>query len=278
MNSERVAGMRHLSLFSGAGLGEWALRYLLGWECKGYVEWNQYCQKVLRARIDDGSFDAAPIFGDVRQFVQSGWAEQYRGFIDVVVAGFPCQPFSAVGKQLGADDPRNMWPATADAIRLIRPRYALLENVPGIINSGYFGRILGDLAEMGMDAIWGVFSACAAGAPHPRERLFILAYANSERCNGRGQRQTGRISGTRREAQERPQHRQASQGHFQTSLWSATPAEILRMADGDSHRGNRIRACGNGQVPIQVAIAWHVLSAKLRSFDGMEGEKSCNAQ
>lgn len=255
--------MNELSLFSGAGLGQWATKYLLGWRCKGYVEWDKYCQRVLRARIDDGSFDAAPIFGDVRQFVQSGWAEQYRGFVDVVVAGFPCQPFSAAGKQLGADDPRNMWPATADALRLIRPRYALLENVPALINSGYFGRILGDLAEMGMDAIWGVFSACAVGAPHTRERLFILAYANGERGDGRRQRQTGRAGGTWREAQERRQHRQASQGHFQTSLWSATPAEILRMADGDTDRGNRIRAAGNGQVPIVVATAWHTLSAEI---------------
>jgi DNA (cytosine-5)-methyltransferase 1 len=255
--------MKELSLFSGAGLGQWATHHLLGWECLGYVEWDKYCQRVLRARMDDGSFSRAPIFGDIRQFIQSGAAERYRGFIDVVTAGFPCQPFSAAGSQLGADDPRNMWPATAQCIRLVQPQYALLENVPALINSGYFGRVLGDLAEMGFDARWGVFSACAAGAPHTRERLFILAYANSERSDRGWQCETGRISATRGEAQIRSRNSTKNYRPIQTALWNESAAEVLRMADGNTDRGNRIKAAGNGWVPIVAATAWQVLSSQI---------------
>lgn len=89
--SVHAAGSRlkELSLFSGAGLGIWATTYLLGWRTLGYVEFNKYCQRVLRARIDDGSFHDAPIFGDIREFITGGHAEAYAGNIDVISAGFP---------------------------------------------------------------------------------------------------------------------------------------------------------------------------------------------
>ena len=89
--------MNELSLFSGAG--GWLLgTKLLGWRCIGYVEINEYCQKVLAARIKDGYLDRAPIFGDIRGF-NTHWAGRYRGLCDVLTAGFPCQPFSTAGKQ-----------------------------------------------------------------------------------------------------------------------------------------------------------------------------------
>lgn len=249
--------MKHLSLFSGAGLGEWAVRYLLGWETVGYVEWNKYCQRVLRARIDDGSFCNAPIFSDIRAFVSDGYAASYQGLVDVITAGFPCQPFSAAGPMLGADDPRNMWPATAECLRIIRPKYALLENVPTLLNSGYFPTILGDLAEMGMDAIWGVFSACALGAPHTRERLFILAYAERSRSQS-GIQQSHRGATISKQGKKENRFHRAAQNPLRLSseIWSAGDSEFLRMADGDTHRGHRIKALGNGQVPICAAVAF----------------------
>jgi len=97
--------VNELSLFSGAGGGLLGT-HLLGWKHIGYVEFNDYCQRVIAARIKDGILDNAPIFTDVCQFVQSGAAQQYRGFADVVTAGFPCQPFSVAGKRAGADDER----------------------------------------------------------------------------------------------------------------------------------------------------------------------------
>jgi len=172
--------MRELSLFTGAGGGLLGTM-LLGWEPVGYVEYDDYCQRVIAARIADGFLPAAPIFGDVRQFIQSGAAAEYRGFADVVTAGFPCQPFSLAGKQLGADDPRNMWPATLDTIRIVQPAWAFLENVPGLLSSGYFGRIVQDLAESGYDCRWRILSAAELGAPHKRDRLWIVAHAQERR-------------------------------------------------------------------------------------------------
>ena len=85
-------------------------------------------------------------------------AKKYQGFVDVVTAGFPCQPFSVAGNKKGQDDERNKWPQTLQCIRDVRPRYAFLENVPGLLNSGYFGEILSSLAQAGFDAKMGVCS------------------------------------------------------------------------------------------------------------------------
>jgi DNA (cytosine-5)-methyltransferase 1 len=140
--------MRELSLFSGAGGGLLGTK-LLGWTHVGYVEWNEYCQRVIAARIADGYLERAPIFTDVREFAQSGAADQYRGIADVVSAGFPCQPFSVAGSQRAANDERNMWPATVEVIRRVQPRSVLLENVPGLVSCGYVGTVLADLAALG---------------------------------------------------------------------------------------------------------------------------------
>lgn len=187
--------MRELSLFSGAGGGLLA-SLLLGWTTVGYVEFNDYCQRVLAQRIRDGHLHNAPIFGDIRAFLSEGYAERYRGVVDVVSAGFPCQSFSTAGQRRGADDPRNMWPQTADVLRVVRPRCALLENVPGLLagSHGYFGEVLGELAELGYDARWCVLGAADVGAPHLRKRLWIVGtaqggVADAERDGLREQRE-----------------------------------------------------------------------------------------
>lgn len=165
-------GLREISLFTGAGGGVLASK-LLGWQTVCYVEWDKFCQKVLAARIEDGLLEDAPIYGDVQEFDGTEW----RGKVDVVSAGFPCQPFSVAGKQEGEFDERNMWPDTIRVVREVRPQLAFLENVPGLLGGGhgYFGRILGDLAESGYDAVWDAVPASAVGAPHRRDRLWILA-------------------------------------------------------------------------------------------------------
>jgi DNA (cytosine-5)-methyltransferase 1 len=245
--------MRELSLFTGAGGGIWASK-LLGWKTIGYVEINEYCQKVIRARIDDGSFDRAPIFTDVREFVESGAAEQYRGFADVVSGGFPCQPFSIAGKQLGSNDERDMWPATRDLIRAVRPSLVFLENVPAILVFRYFGGILSDLAESGYCVQWLCLSGSDVGAVHRRERVWIHA-TNS------------RSSGVQRDVAEKV-HR------FKAFPWgenirtiedvrerSSVPAPMLcRNYHGLAHGSNRIAAIGNGQIPRVAATAWRILT------------------
>ena len=168
--------MNELSLFTGAGGGLLGT-HLLGWRPVGYVEWNEYCQRVIAARIRDGILPAAPIFGDIYAFNREGYAAAYTGMVDVITGGFPCQPFSLAGKRQGAADERNGWPATIECLRVVRPEWALLENVPGLLTSGYFGTILGDLAESGFDCRWRVLSAAEVGAPHRRDRLWIVAHA-----------------------------------------------------------------------------------------------------
>ena len=170
--------MNYLSLFSGACGGDLAFQHLLtGFKCVGYVENEEYCQKVIKQRIKDSLLDAAPIYGSIQNFHSYGYAELYKGVVELITAGFPCQPFSVAGKQKGAQDKRNMWPWTIATIRLVRPRYAFLENVPGLLASGYMPRIFADLAEAGYDARWTVLGADDVGARHRRKRLWILAHS-----------------------------------------------------------------------------------------------------
>lgn len=163
-------GKRTLELFAGAGGGILG-GLLIGQRCVCAVEWIQYRQDVLRARQRGGFLPEFPIFGDVRQFDGTKW----RGRVDIISGGFPCQPFSAAGKRRGEDDSRNMWPDTIRVIREVRPGIVFLENVPALLAHWYFGRILGDLAESGYDAVWDCISASSVGAPHQRDRLWILA-------------------------------------------------------------------------------------------------------
>jgi len=195
-------GLKELSLFTGAGGGVLGGKSL-GWETVGYVEYEPFCQEIIKQRIVDGILDAAPIFGDIRTFVSEGYAEAYQGMVDVVSGGFPCQPFSSAGKQKGVGDARNMWPATMDVIRAVKPEWCLLENVSALLgiengDSGqwdledgpnddirYFGTILRDLAEGGYDARWRVLSAADVGAPHRRDRVWILAKSQNTRVTRR---------------------------------------------------------------------------------------------
>jgi len=161
---------RELALFAGAGGGILG-GLLLGWRTVCAVELDAYCRSVLLARQRDGVLAPFPIWDDVRTFDGEPW----RGHVDVISGGFPCQDISAAGAGAGIDGAKSgLWVEMARIIREVRPRYALVENSPMLASRG-LGRVLGDLAEMGFDARWGVFSAAEVGAPHLRERIFILA-------------------------------------------------------------------------------------------------------
>jgi len=177
--------LRELSLFSGMGAFTLALR-LAGLDTRTvcYVEHDKYAQQVLQQRFGDG-LDPAPIWDDINTFDPGPW----RGHVDIVSAGFPCQPHSKAGSRRiakGLDDDRNLWPETLECIRLVGCEWVVLENVPGIL-SGNDGRqpysvtVLGQLAELGFSDIrYGVYTACEAGAPHLRERWWVLAHTNSD--------------------------------------------------------------------------------------------------
>ena len=179
------------------------MQHLLGFQCVGYVELEEYCQKLIRQRQEDGLIDRAPIFTDINSFVRDGYAASYTGMVDVITGGFPCQDISCAGKGAGITGERSgLWSVMADTIRIVRPSFAFVENSPMLTVRG-LGTVLGDLAEMGFDARWCVLGAVDAGAPHRRERIWILAHAMyperwpSEQTGGHREQgsQTGRPQG-----------------------------------------------------------------------------------
>ena len=263
--------MNSLSLFSGAGGGLLAEKYLLNWRSIGYVEYNIYCQQVLAQRIKDGFLDEAPIFGDIDHFIKSGASKKYAGYIDVLTAGFPCQPFSVAGKKKGQDDERNKWPQTLQCIRDVRPRSAVLENVPGLLNSGYFGEILSSLAEAGFDARWCVLGADDVGAPHRRKRLWILAYPKHLRQSAAeitrsivegSDSDTTRTEATREPTGRGEQHEVLadSGAGSRAKNWPTEPELGRVVSHGMANRVDRLKAIGNGQVPTVAATAWKTLN------------------
>ncbi len=180
MDSRTVAG---LSLCSGVGGLDLGLKLALGerYTTVGYVERDAYCEAVLVARMEDKALDQASIWNHLETFDGKRW----RGRVDLISAGFPCQPASAAGQRKGRADDRWLWPDIARIIRDVGPRFVFLENVRGLlsVDDGHaFGEVLGDLADLGFDAEWGCFRASDVGASHRRERVFVLAYA---RHNGR---------------------------------------------------------------------------------------------
>lgn len=163
-------GLRELALFAGAGGGILG-GHLLGWRTVCAVEYNAYARSVLLARQNDGTLPPFPVWDDVRTFDGKPW----RGLVDVVSGGFPCQDISAAGKGAGLEGERSgLWSEFARIISEVRPRYAFIENSPMLTNRG-LDRVLCDLAAMGFDAEWGVISAENTGAPHGRERIWIVA-------------------------------------------------------------------------------------------------------
>lgn len=160
----------YLSLFSGIGGLDLGLDRA-GMTCVGQVELNPTCRAVLERH-----WPGVPKHDDVRT-APSWWTSEPRPAVRLVAGGFPCQPFSTAGLRAGVGDPRWGWPWFRAVIRAVRPEFIVVENVAALLDDAdAFGWMLGDLAEDGFDADWSVLSACALGAPHTRERLFVVAY------------------------------------------------------------------------------------------------------
>ena len=173
--------MNELALFAGAGGGILG-GHLLGWRTVCAVEWEAYPASVLVARQNDKVLPPFPIWDDVQTFDGKPW----RGIIDVVSGGFPCQDISAAGGGAGITGARSsMWGHMARIIGEVRPRYAFVENSPMLTTRG-LGTVLRDLATMGYDAEWCVLGANDVGARHQRDRIWILAYSNSKSNAQRG--------------------------------------------------------------------------------------------
>lgn len=269
--------MNELALFAGGGGGILGGK-LLGWRTVCAVEFAAYPRSVLLARQRDGMLEPFPIWDDVSTFDGKPW----RGHVDVVSGGFPCQDISSAGKGAGIGGARSgLWAEMARIICEVRPRYAFVENSPMLTSRGLW-RVLGDLAAMGYDARWCVLGAVQTGAPHKRERIWIRAELANTCFNGRnpcrpcdakestGGRELGGGSisqnhvahpdGTQRQGGRLSSGTQAEHTNFGQSGWWKTEPDVGRVANGVASGMDRLKATGNGQVPVVAALAWETLA------------------
>ena len=223
--------MNELALFAGAGGGILGGK-LLGWRTVCAVEWEPYPASVLCARQNDGLLPPFPIWDDVQTFDGKPW----RGIVDVVSGGFPCQAYSkaAAGRNT-ADD---LWPQMRRIVADVAPTYVFAENVSRVA----IDQAADDCVSMGYKTRAIQLSASDMGADHVRERYWLLAYANND---GKLLRP---INAETRWMQE-----------LGKSIWKDYP-ESLRVADGMAARVDRLKAIGNGQVPLCAAEAWRLLT------------------
>jgi DNA (cytosine-5)-methyltransferase 1 len=166
--------MRVLDLFSGIG-GFSLAAHWMGWETAAFVEKEPFCQKVLNK-----NFPNVPIYDDVRTFP----GKSFRGRVDIITGGFPCQPFSQAGKREGRNDERHLFPAMLDIIRNVRPSWVVAENVRGLlsIESGsVFEEVVTSLEREGYEVVTFCIPASAVNAPHRRDRLWIAGYSDKHK-------------------------------------------------------------------------------------------------
>jgi DNA (cytosine-5)-methyltransferase 1 len=273
--------VNELALFAGAGGGILGGK-LLGWRTVCAVEWEPYPASVLCARQNDKILETFPIWDDVQTFDGTRW----RGIVDVVSGGFPCQDISAAGKGVGIDGERSgMWGEMARIIHEVRPRYAFVENSPMLTSRG-LGRVLGDLASMGFNARWGVLGAADVGANHQRDRIWILAKWRGQLSHTQHNRirrweqqqesikkENGKISNSTSIRQQGQRKYEQSVNTEESCNWEANYVKPIsssdfwkvepnvgRVVDGLASRMDRLKAIGNGQVPLCAATAWRILS------------------
>lgn len=225
------------SLFSGIGGIELGFERTGGFETKWFVECDPYAQAVLRKH-----WPTIPCYNNIKQI-------DFRRFdkVDVLTGGFPCQDISLNGKRKGITGKRSgLWKEYARAIGEIRPRIAFIENVSNLSNLG-LNEVLADLAEVGYDAEWFNIRASDFGAPHKRERLFIIAYFDNDRCKGNGKccemlekKKFEKLFAFNQEQMENV---------FQNWKVELSESNVCRMANGVSNWAHRIRCLGNAVVP-----------------------------
>ena len=271
--------MNELALFAGAGGGILG-GHLLGWRTVCAVEWEPYPASVLCARQNDGLLPPFPIWDDVQTFDGKPW----RGIVDVVSGGFPCQDISAAGKGAGIDGERSgMWKHMARVVGEVRPRFVFVENSPMLVTRG-LERVLGDLTALGYDARWNVMGAADVGANHKRDRIWIVGkLAYSTQLLGDGGKNNGGIGleskaksefrdsswstnvsntdSTQRKGSCISKRIQTKYPYACNSRWWRTEPDVGRMANGLADGMDRLKAIGNGQVPLCAATAWRLLTA-----------------
>jgi DNA (cytosine-5)-methyltransferase 1 len=222
--------VNELALFAGAGGGILG-GHLLGWRTVCAVERNKYRRCLLLQRQTDGMLPAFPIWDDVCTFDGKAW----RGIVDVVSGGFPCQAYSTAAS--GRNTADDLWPEMRRIVADVAPRYVFAENV----SRQAIDAAADDLEAMGYQTKAIALSAADLGGDHIRERYWLLAHADSD---------SELRSTVNAEAPSLPQ--------FRAGVWQAEP-EQPRMADELAAGVDRLRATGDGQIPIVAATAWRLL-------------------
>ena len=165
-----------LSLCTGYGGIERGIARAIGQlNVLAHVEIEAYAIANLVDKMEQGEMAPAPIWTNLKTLP----LEPFRGRVDILVGGYPCQPFSSAGQRKGTEDPRHLWPYIRRIIKTVKPTICFFENVEGHISLG-LSTVLSDLEEDGYSATWGIFSASEVGAPHQRKRVFIMAHRTSE--------------------------------------------------------------------------------------------------
>ena len=237
-----------------------------------YVEREAFAVANMVAAMDQGALDPAPIWTDLRSFDGRPW----RGIVDIVAAGYPCQPFSVAGRGLGAADPRHLWPEVRRIVSECEPEYVVCENVPPHVRRG-FDQVAGELHDLGYRVALSLRRAEEVGAPHRRERMFFVAHSlrvqqwnesgRAGRASGQGAPRSGDDGATRHlaDADGASSARHARGTVAQDSEpgggrsdarrhWTVEPG-VGRVAHGVAARVDRLRMLGNGVVPAQAALA-----------------------
>jgi DNA (cytosine-5)-methyltransferase 1 len=260
-----------LALFAGAGGGILG-SHLLGWTTKCAVEIDPYCRSVLLARQRDKILPLFPIWDNIKTFNGNPW----KGHIDVITGGFPCQDISSAGKRTGISGNRSsLFFEMLRIIEEVEPAFVFAENSPQLRTRG-LGSIIKGLTSLGFVGVQGVLGAGHIGAPHERKRMWILA-AHPERATpSLWQKATAhptlprcRESGHQRDrfglAQSlyRGDSEMALQRSNHRSWWSVEP-NVGRVVHGLASQMDQVKALGNGQVPRVAATAWTILSSIIK--------------
>ena len=221
---------------------------ILGWRTRYAVEVDAGARQILLNRQRDGILEPFAIWDDVRTFNGRPWC----GHIDVVTGGFPCQDISVCGAGAGIDGERSgLWSHMARIIHEVRPKLAVLENSPALTSRG-LGRVLGDLAEMGMDARWGVFRASTIGAAHHRARLYMVAYTDGTKLEGLDVSKSAGIDPQESRRRQLARAVDAALPANDYAAMSRNPDDVARGMDG-------LKTTGNGWVPSVAARAARLL-------------------
>lgn len=221
--------MTYATTFSGIGGWELGLN-ACGWELLWQCECDPFCQALLRERF------GVPIYPDIRTI-----CEQNPAPVDALIGSPPCQPYSVAGKKSGAADERHLYPAFIRVVSKVRPRWVLMEQSTGIFHiPGAFAGYLGGLVTLGYNCLWHCIPACAVGAPHERDRLWIVAYSDS----------IGRQRCRENITEAKQQRRQTTKGFYPINFWSQVSAPMpYGVANGISDRVDRIKGAGNAVIP-----------------------------